>query len=39
MVTAESLSTDRYIVTSIPENLTDAQTKALVDYVAYDQVT
>ncbi|WP_146750895.1 hypothetical protein [Actinomyces sp. Z5] len=39
--TLESLSDQElgYHMVSIPEDLTEAQTKALVDYVAYDQVT
>ncbi|QHO90958.1 hypothetical protein [Actinomyces sp. 565] len=41
MVTAESLSDQElgYHMVSIPKDLTEAQIKALVDYVAYDQVT
>ncbi|MBW3070193.1 hypothetical protein GZ998_11860 [Actinomyces sp. 594] len=39
--TPESLSDQElgYHMVSIPKDLTEAQTKALVDYVAYDQVT
>ncbi|CED91765.1 MAG: hypothetical protein E7Z95_07995 [Actinomyces succiniciruminis] len=39
MVTAESLSTDRYTVTSIPEDLDEQQTEILKAFVNYDQVT
>ncbi|PHP53567.1 hypothetical protein BW737_001800 [Actinomyces ruminis] len=39
MVTAESLSTDRYVVTSIPEDLDEKQTEVLKAFVNYDQVT
>ncbi|PHP51300.1 hypothetical protein [Actinomyces ruminis] len=39
MVTAESLSTDRYVVTSIPEDLDEQQTEILKAFVNYDQVT
>ncbi|WP_136193851.1 hypothetical protein [Actinomyces procaprae] len=39
VVTAESLSTDRYIVTSIPEDLDDPQTEVLKAFINYDQVT
>ncbi|QHO90772.1 hypothetical protein CWT12_04785 [Actinomyces sp. 432] len=39
MVTAESLSTDRYIVTSIPEDLDAQQTEVLKAFINYDQVT
>ncbi|WP_108965570.1 MULTISPECIES: hypothetical protein [unclassified Actinomyces] len=39
VVTAESLSTDRYVVTSIPEDLDDQQTEVLKAFINYDQVT
>ncbi|MDO4901188.1 hypothetical protein [Actinomyces sp.] len=39
VVTAESLSTDRYIVTAIPEDLDELQTEVLKAFVHYDQVT
>ena len=39
VVTAESLSTDRYEVTSIPEDLDEQQTEVLKAFVNYDQVT
>ncbi|WP_136313595.1 hypothetical protein [Actinomyces procaprae] len=39
VVTVESLSTDRYVVTSIPEDLDELQTEVLKDFVHYDQVT
>ncbi|PHP51292.1 hypothetical protein [Actinomyces ruminis] len=39
MVTAESLSTDRYQVTSIPEDLDELQTEVLKAFINYDQVT
>ncbi|WP_161923519.1 hypothetical protein [Actinomyces sp. 432] len=39
VVTAESLSTDRYQVTSIPEDLDELQTEVLRAFVHYDQVT
>ncbi|QHO91711.1 hypothetical protein CWT12_10915 [Actinomyces sp. 432] len=38
-MTAESLSTDRYEVTSIPEDLDEQQTEVLKAFVNYDQVT
>ncbi|NDR54690.1 hypothetical protein [Actinomyces sp. 565] len=39
VVTAESLSTDRYVVTSIPEDLDELQTEVLKAFIHYDQVT
>ncbi|MDO4899960.1 hypothetical protein [Actinomyces sp.] len=39
VVTAESMSTDRYIVTSIPEDLDAQQTEVLKAFINYDQVT
>ncbi|MBE6474767.1 MAG: hypothetical protein E7Z95_04205 [Actinomyces succiniciruminis] len=39
IVTAESLSTDRYQVTSIPEDLDEQQTEVLKAFINYDQVT
>ncbi|MBW3070155.1 hypothetical protein GZ998_11670 [Actinomyces sp. 594] len=39
VVTAESLSADRYEVTSIPEDLDEQQTEVLKAFVNYDQVT
>ncbi|SHE26325.1 Hypothetical protein ACGLYG10_2575 [Actinomyces glycerinitolerans] len=39
VVTAESLSTDRYVVTSIPEDLDEQQTEVLKAFINYDQVT
>ncbi|PHP51295.1 hypothetical protein [Actinomyces ruminis] len=39
VVTAESLSTDRYVVTSIPEDLDEQQTEVLKAFVNYEQVT
>ncbi|WP_136313462.1 hypothetical protein [Actinomyces procaprae] len=39
VVTAESLSTDRYIVTYIPEDLDAQQTEVLKAFINYDQVT
>ncbi|WP_139240809.1 hypothetical protein [Actinomyces glycerinitolerans] len=39
VVTAESLSTERYQVTSIPEDLDEQQTEVLKAFVNYDQVT
>jgi len=39
VVTAESLSTDRYEVTSIPEDLDELQTEVLKAFVHYDEVT
>ncbi|NDR54624.1 hypothetical protein GZ997_11300, partial [Actinomyces sp. 565] len=39
VVTAESLSTDRYQVTSIPEDLDELQTEILKAFIHYDQVT
>ncbi|SHE24484.1 hypothetical protein [Actinomyces glycerinitolerans] len=39
VVTAESLSTDRYEVTSIPEGLDAQQTEVLKAFINYDQVT
>ncbi|MBW3070190.1 hypothetical protein GZ998_11845 [Actinomyces sp. 594] len=39
VVTAESLSTDRYQVTSIPEDLDELQTEVLKAFIHYDQVT
>jgi len=39
VVTAETLSTDRYIVTSIPEDLDPQQTEILKAFINYDQVT
>ncbi|SHE24625.1 hypothetical protein [Actinomyces glycerinitolerans] len=39
IVTAESLSTDRYEVTSIPEDLDEQQTEVLKAFINYDQVT
>ncbi|WP_139240960.1 hypothetical protein [Actinomyces glycerinitolerans] len=39
VVTAESMSTDRYVVTSIPEDLDKQQTEILKAFVNYDQVT
>ncbi|SDM66245.1 hypothetical protein [Actinomyces ruminicola] len=39
IVTAESLSTDRYVVTSIPEGLDEQQTEVLKAFINYDQVT
>ncbi|MBW3068389.1 hypothetical protein GZ998_02500 [Actinomyces sp. 594] len=39
VVTAESLSTDRYQVTSIPEDLDELQTEALKAFINYDQAT
>ncbi|QHO90194.1 hypothetical protein CWT12_00975 [Actinomyces sp. 432] len=39
MVTAESLSTDRYQVTSIPEDLDELQTEVLKAFINYDQAT
>ncbi|MDU0347870.1 hypothetical protein [Actinomyces sp. MRS3W] len=39
VVTAESLSTDRYEVTSIPEDLDERQTEVLKAFINYDQVT
>ncbi|SHE24432.1 hypothetical protein [Actinomyces glycerinitolerans] len=39
VVTAESLSTDRYEVTSIPEDLDEQQTEVLKAFINYDQVT
>ncbi|RAX22331.1 MULTISPECIES: hypothetical protein [unclassified Actinomyces] len=39
VVTAESLSTDRYEVTSIPEDLDEQQTEILKAFINYDQVT
>ncbi|WP_136192578.1 hypothetical protein [Actinomyces procaprae] len=39
IVTAESLSTDRYEVTSIPEDLDEQQTEILKAFINYDQVT
>ncbi|QHO91710.1 hypothetical protein CWT12_10910 [Actinomyces sp. 432] len=39
VVTAESLSTERHVITSIPEDLDEPQTEVLRAFVHYDQVT
>ncbi|RAX23304.1 hypothetical protein [Actinomyces sp. Z3] len=39
IVTAESLSTDRHVITSIPEDLDEQQTEVLKAFVNYDEVT
>ncbi|NDR53114.1 hypothetical protein [Actinomyces sp. 565] len=39
VVTAESLSTERHVITSIPEDLDELQTEVLRAFVHYDQVT
>ncbi|PHP51285.1 hypothetical protein BW737_015375 [Actinomyces ruminis] len=39
MVTAESLSTERHVITSIPEDLDEQQAEVLKAFVNYDQVT
>ncbi|WP_136194576.1 hypothetical protein [Actinomyces procaprae] len=38
-VTAESLSTERHVITSIPEDLDELKTEVLKAFVHYDQVT
>ncbi|NDR54827.1 hypothetical protein GZ997_12360, partial [Actinomyces sp. 565] len=39
VVTAESLSTERHVITSIPEGLDEQQTEILKAFIHYDQVT
>ncbi|SDN21120.1 hypothetical protein [Actinomyces ruminicola] len=39
VVTAESLSTERHVITSIPEDLDEQQTEILKAFVHYDEVT
>ncbi|MBW3068394.1 hypothetical protein GZ998_02525 [Actinomyces sp. 594] len=39
VVTAESLSTERHVITSIPEDLDEQQTEVLKAFVHYDEVT
>jgi len=39
IVTAESLSTERHVITSIPEDLDEQQTEVLKAFVHYDEVT
>ncbi|WP_146750822.1 hypothetical protein [Actinomyces sp. Z5] len=39
VVTAESLSTERHVITSIPEGLDEQQTEILKAFVNYDEVT
>ncbi|WP_143233422.1 hypothetical protein [Actinomyces ruminis] len=39
IVTAESLSTERHVITSIPEGLDEQQTEILKAFVHYDEVT
>ncbi|WP_146752452.1 MULTISPECIES: hypothetical protein [unclassified Actinomyces] len=39
VVTAESLSTERHVITSIPEGLNEQQTEVLKAFVNYDEVT